>query len=274
MTCDDFAKTSIPSTVATCKNLFLKDKKNRLIMVTTLADTKVDLKVLSARLGLGKGGLRMAPDELLGAVLQVPLGSVTTFALVQPSAEGVVLLLDEKIKAVDKLGLHPLVNTQTLAVTPSGLEKFLRSIGRQAVFINLEEEPVINAENPPDLKQYIDNAASFADAEGDGKEARADAPASKKDKKAAKAAGNKGGSAKGAPQQPAKDYSNVNLLVQDCMSMFTQKLQASDVSLEMSRSLQADLAVKLTALKNAAYTEGFMAARGAMSDYCQQKRSL
>ncbi|KAL3654642.1 hypothetical protein CASFOL_001627 [Castilleja foliolosa] len=42
------------------KNLFLKDKKQRLYIVSALAETKVDLKVLSQRLGLGKGGLRMA----------------------------------------------------------------------------------------------------------------------------------------------------------------------------------------------------------------------
>ncbi|MCI23462.1 proline-tRNA ligase-like, partial [Trifolium medium] len=50
------------------KNLFLK--KNRFYIVSALADTKVDLKVLSQRLGLGKGGLRMAPEEALGELLQ------------------------------------------------------------------------------------------------------------------------------------------------------------------------------------------------------------
>lgn len=33
-------------------------------------DTKVDMKVLSRRLGLGKGGTRMAPEEALGEILQ------------------------------------------------------------------------------------------------------------------------------------------------------------------------------------------------------------
>lgn len=34
-------------------------------------DTKVDMKVLSRRLGLGKGGTRMAPEEALGEILQI-----------------------------------------------------------------------------------------------------------------------------------------------------------------------------------------------------------
>ncbi|KAJ0026328.1 hypothetical protein Pint_08210 [Pistacia integerrima] len=53
------------------KNLFLKDKKHRYYIVCALADTKVDMKVLSQRLGLGKGGLRMAPEEALPEILQV-----------------------------------------------------------------------------------------------------------------------------------------------------------------------------------------------------------
>ncbi|KAF6147713.1 hypothetical protein GIB67_003044 [Kingdonia uniflora] len=68
------------------KNIFLKDKKHRFYIVSALADTTIDLKVLSQRLGLGKGGLRMAPEEALQEILQVPLGCVTPFALINDSA--------------------------------------------------------------------------------------------------------------------------------------------------------------------------------------------
>uniref|UniRef100_A0A0A9CSI6 YbaK/aminoacyl-tRNA synthetase-associated domain-containing protein n=1 Tax=Arundo donax TaxID=35708 RepID=A0A0A9CSI6_ARUDO len=56
---------------ALSKNLLLKDKKQQLYVVSALADTKVDLKVLSQRLGVGKGGIRMAPEETSLQVLQV-----------------------------------------------------------------------------------------------------------------------------------------------------------------------------------------------------------
>lgn len=71
-----------------------QDKRNRLYVVTALQETKIDLKGkdiglqeplnnhcsdqmclllagLSARLGTGKGGVRMASDEMLQTVLQV-----------------------------------------------------------------------------------------------------------------------------------------------------------------------------------------------------------
>lgn len=57
---------------------------------------------------------------------QVPLGSVTPLALVQESASKVVLLVDQKVKSATTLGLHPLINTKTLALTPADLETFLR----------------------------------------------------------------------------------------------------------------------------------------------------
>lgn len=83
--------------------MILQDRKQRFYIVSALANTKVDIKgmnsfallkgtcwlawmddhdgylfhqsgaVLSQRLGLGKGGLRMAPAEALGEILQVCL---------------------------------------------------------------------------------------------------------------------------------------------------------------------------------------------------------
>ncbi|XP_041013536.1 proline--tRNA ligase-like isoform X3 [Juglans microcarpa x Juglans regia] len=96
------------------KNLFLKDKKNRFYVVSALADTKVDLKVLSQRLGLGKGGLRMAPEEALGEILQVPLGCVTPFALINDSARHVSLLLDQGFKDKEHCLFHPLSNDMAI----------------------------------------------------------------------------------------------------------------------------------------------------------------
>ncbi|KAA8546389.1 hypothetical protein F0562_002872 [Nyssa sinensis] len=99
---------------ALSKNLFLKDKKHRLYIVSALADTKVDLKVLSQRLGLGKGGLRMAPEEALAEILQVPLGCVTPFALVNESARHVSLLLDQGFKTQECCFFHPLTNDMSI----------------------------------------------------------------------------------------------------------------------------------------------------------------
>ncbi|XP_021900627.1 prolyl-tRNA synthetase associated domain-containing protein 1 isoform X2 [Carica papaya] len=113
---------------ALSKNLFLKDKKHRFYIVSAMADTKVDMKVLSQRLGLGKGGLRMAPEEALGEILQVPLGCVTPFALINESARG--------------------------------LDKFLKSIGRDSAYIDLEANPMVGKDQPPDLAAFVPSGST------------------------------------------------------------------------------------------------------------------
>lgn len=140
---------------ALSKNLLLKDKKHRLYVISALAGTKVDMKILSQRLGLGKGGLRMAPEENLLEVLQVPLGCVTPFALINESASAVSLLLDQGFKSKQSCYFHPLTNDVTIALSSSNLDKFLISIGKQPTYVDLEAAPAVGKDNPPDLAHLV-----------------------------------------------------------------------------------------------------------------------
>uniref|UniRef100_A0A0A9DQA0 YbaK/aminoacyl-tRNA synthetase-associated domain-containing protein n=1 Tax=Arundo donax TaxID=35708 RepID=A0A0A9DQA0_ARUDO len=106
---------------ALSKNLFLKDKKQRLYVVSALADTKIDLKVLAQRLGVGKGGVRMATEEALLQVLQVPLGCVTPFVLINESASAVSLILDQGFKSKNSCYFHPLTNDVTIGTVQNTL---------------------------------------------------------------------------------------------------------------------------------------------------------
>ncbi|XP_028076932.1 uncharacterized protein LOC114278979 isoform X1 [Camellia sinensis] len=72
--------------------------------------------VLSQRLGLGKAGLRMAPGEALPEILQVPLGCVTPFALVNDSARHVSLLMDKGFKDQECCFFHPLLNDTSISL--------------------------------------------------------------------------------------------------------------------------------------------------------------
>ncbi|RYR08087.1 hypothetical protein Ahy_B05g075640 isoform A [Arachis hypogaea] len=67
------------------------DKKNRFYIVFALADTKIDLKVLSQQLGLGKGGLRMAPGEALSEILQKDESIITKIKTTHRGTASVVL---------------------------------------------------------------------------------------------------------------------------------------------------------------------------------------
>ncbi|KAJ6805562.1 proline--tRNA ligase [Iris pallida] len=141
------------------KNLLLKDKKQRFYLISALAGTTIDLKVLSQRLGLGKGGLRMAPEEALQEILQVPLGCVTPLALINDSARTVSLLLDQGFRAKECCFFHPLSNDMTISFAPADLDKFLTSIGRKPSYVDLEANPVVGKDNPPDLADLVPSGA-------------------------------------------------------------------------------------------------------------------
>lgn len=137
------------------KNLFLKDKKHRYYIVSALADTKIDLKVLSRRLGLGKQVLRMAPEEALQEILKVPLGCVTPFALVNESARHVSLLLDQGFKTQECCFFHPLANDMSISLNARDLDKFLNSIGKDPSYVDLEADPRVGKDQPPDLSALV-----------------------------------------------------------------------------------------------------------------------
>ena len=105
------------------KNLFLRDKRGRLFLLSALAETKIDLAALARLLAAGRFSFG-APDLLLDALGVTP-GSVTVFALINDKLGRVTLLLDEALFAIDPVNFHPLANDATTAVSGADLLKFL-----------------------------------------------------------------------------------------------------------------------------------------------------
>ncbi len=109
------------------KNLFFKDAGDRLWLVTAEADRRIDLKTLHTRIGAKR--LSFGKPDLLMAVLGVPPGSVTPFALINDVDRRVSFVLDAAMLSAEFVNFHPLVNTATTRVSPAGLRAFLRSTG-------------------------------------------------------------------------------------------------------------------------------------------------
>ncbi|CAH1421923.1 unnamed protein product [Lactuca virosa] len=226
------------------KNLFLKDKKHRFYIVSALADTTVDLKVLSQRLGLGKGAVRMAPEEAVGEILEVPLGCVTPFALVNESAKHVSLLLDQALHIQD-------------------LEKFLKSVGRMVAYVDLEANPCVGKDQPPDLAALVpsvntDVMEKTASLKIDSKPVSATAKASKVSKKEIMT------NSFADPEKFIQEIvEKASAIVLSEMKDQNIKQQHGDgeqlVSSHLKKNLSLELKNLATMFKNTAYTEGFVA---------------
>jgi Ala-tRNA(Pro) deacylase len=121
------------------KNLFLKDAKDRLFLVTAESHNKIDLKSLHKVLGCAR--LRFGKPELLQEVLGVAPGSVTAFALINDRAGRVGFVLDAQLMQYDSINCHPLENTATTNIAREDLLRFIRSCGHEPRILDLSGEP-------------------------------------------------------------------------------------------------------------------------------------
>ena len=109
------------------KNLFLKDAKDRLWLVSALQETVIDLKRLPEAIGSAR--LSFGSPERLAAALGVAPGSVTAFALANDADRKVSFVLDAGLAKADPVNFHPLGNTATTAVSQADFRRFLAHLG-------------------------------------------------------------------------------------------------------------------------------------------------
>ncbi|HXT06562.1 MAG TPA: YbaK/EbsC family protein [Roseiarcus sp.] len=112
------------------KNLFVKDKKSRLFLITLGEETVVDLKRVHEKIG-ANGRVSFGSAELLEEVWGVRPGAVTPFGAINDPQGRVAVVLDSLLMAQTRVNFHPLVNTRTTGVSPQGLMKFLRAAGHE-----------------------------------------------------------------------------------------------------------------------------------------------
>jgi Ala-tRNA(Pro) deacylase len=110
------------------KNLFIKDKKDALFLVTALEDAAIELKSLHRLLG-ASGRFSFGSADLLREALGIEPGAVTPFAAMNDGARRVTVVLDATLMTHDTINCHPLVNTMTTSLARDDLVRFLEATG-------------------------------------------------------------------------------------------------------------------------------------------------
>ena len=116
------------------KNLFLKDARGQLWLISALSDTKIDLKRTAGVIGAAK--LSFGSPERLWTALGVRPGAVTALALVNDPEQTVRFVLDAALMACDPLNFHPLSNDATTAISRAGFARFLEALKREALIVD------------------------------------------------------------------------------------------------------------------------------------------
>jgi len=115
------------------KNLFLCDKKKRrYFLAVTSCEKTVRLDALASQLNVAH--IRFGSEDDLMRLLGVTRGSVTMMGLVNDSEHKVELWIDSEIWQSKHFQSHPLVNTVTLVLARSELDRFFALTGHTPKF--------------------------------------------------------------------------------------------------------------------------------------------
>jgi len=125
-------KDGIPG--AHTKNLFLKDAKGRLWLISAKDDTVIDLKRLHTVIGSAR--LSFGSAELMEETLGVTPGSVTAFALINDESRRVTFVLDKALADAERVNFHPMTNTATTGVSAEGFRRFLQAVGIEPIVVD------------------------------------------------------------------------------------------------------------------------------------------
>ena len=132
-------KADLPG--AHTKNLFLKDKKDRLWLISARQDTVIDLKRADRVIGAAR--LSFGNEGLLKDVLGLTPGSVTAFGLINDRARQVTFVLDRRLWEAEVVNFHPLLNTATTGMDQATFRAFLDRIGVTPIVVDFETLTVV-----------------------------------------------------------------------------------------------------------------------------------
>lgn len=118
------------------KNLFLKDNRDQLWLISALGETAIDLKRLPAVIGSGR--LSFGSADLMQATLGVTPGSVTALGLINDTDRRVRFILDAALARADPVNFHPLTNTATTALSRAGFAAFLAGLAIAPLVVDFE----------------------------------------------------------------------------------------------------------------------------------------
>ena len=126
------------------KNMFMKDKKGRIVLATCLEDRQIRIRDLEK--DIGAKGLSFGKPELLWEVLGVRPGAVTPFGLMNDRDGRVSAVLDQGLEGQALINAHPLHNEATTAVSWDGLMRFLGLTGHAPRIVDFDRLEALERE--------------------------------------------------------------------------------------------------------------------------------
>jgi len=115
------------------KNLFMRNKKGVMWLITCSEDRQIDLKTLAAAMGYkgSSGRFSFASKDRLSRYLGVSPGAVSPLALINDTGHLVQFAIDISLLDYKVIHLHPLDNQHTTTISVQDLIQFAEYIGHK-----------------------------------------------------------------------------------------------------------------------------------------------
>lgn len=118
------------------KNMFLKDKKSQLWLVTCMEYRQIRIRDLEKQIGAAKASF--GKPELLWETLGIKPGAVSPFGLINDTDHAVRVVLDQQMLEQDPINAHPLHNEATTTVRSADFRRFFEITGHKPVVVDFD----------------------------------------------------------------------------------------------------------------------------------------
>lgn len=116
-----------------CKNLLVAPRnESRFLLLMLPFDKTVDLKKL--RDAFGTARLQFAPETRLAELLGQKQGAVGVCGVIHDREKRIEVVFDSALRGQARVAMHPGVNTETVVMPFSELERYVRANGTRVWF--------------------------------------------------------------------------------------------------------------------------------------------
>mmetsp|Transcript_24740 Transcript_24740/g.36475 ORF Transcript_24740/g.36475 Transcript_24740/m.36475 type:complete len:708 (+) Transcript_24740:67-2190(+) len=136
----------IPGTFT--KNLFLKDKKHGIYLVTVKSNQEVNLKSFANQLNLSGANFRFGDEALLQEKLGVVRGSVGPFALINDTEGVVKFVIDKSLLDEAVVNSHPLRHDRSTSISGVDMLKYAQHVNHDPIVIDFTALPAAPSHAP------------------------------------------------------------------------------------------------------------------------------
>ena len=122
---------------AMCKNLLLCNRQcTQFYLLLIPGDKPFKTSVLSKQIGSSR--LSFASGDYMEQFLDITPGSLSVMGLMNDRDRQVALLVDEELLSAERIGVHPCVNTSSLAISTADLtERIIPAMGHSMTVVTL-----------------------------------------------------------------------------------------------------------------------------------------